>query len=88
MDKLKLDRKRYTAYKQKQNELKNLNEQIKTYEFVTKKILIQKKEYEITHIKDQLLNRKNLLQDNTERLTEVEGKVKILRSKGSSTVFA
>ena len=37
---------------------------------------------------DQLITKKSLLTERNERLSEVEGQIKILRNKGSSTIFA
>jgi chromosome segregation ATPase len=71
MEKLKVDRKRYTAFKEKENELKKLNEDVKTYEFVTKRNLISKCEFEVYHIREQLTNKKTVMQETTERLTEL-----------------
>lgn len=52
-----------------------------------KKHLIQKKEIQNSQLREQLLTRKNALKDNTQRLTEVEGKVKVLRNKTTNNIF-
>lgn len=49
MEKLKADRKRYTAYKDKQTQMKQLNQSIKIYEFASKQDTIQKKDLELSH---------------------------------------
>ena len=43
MEKLRNDRKKYTAFKEKESEMKNLNEEIKMHEYVTKTALIENK---------------------------------------------
>ena len=68
--------------------MKNLIEEIKMHEYITKISLIQAKEFEQGSIQEQLNFKKNLLKQKTEKLSEVEGQIRILRNKGSSSVFS
>lgn len=55
---------------------------------MTKKNLVQKKQYDVTNLKQQLNSKKAILQQNTQRLTQLEGKIKILRNKSTTSIFA
>lgn len=71
MQKLDADRRRYTAFKDKEGLLNHLNEKLRIFEFVSKQRQIRQKEADITSHKDNLIFKKNKYSTNLERLTEI-----------------
>ena len=86
MNKLDADRLRYNAFKEKENELKRLNDKIKLYEYTTKLDFFNKCDTDIINAKESLTVVKDVFSTKVKSSEEVEGKIKILKSRVVSEV--